>query len=205
MSANWTDERRRRIRLVKKWLKPLPRRSNVHRYPVLKWFGHSAKKRSYLWSFRSREMTTAIYLGMIVALMPLVGVQMLLVSLLAVFLVRANLPVLIGLQWISNPFTMGPIYYADYQIGMAMMELVGLESEVNPILRSDYDWSHFQWSDFGGVIDTFPSMMLGGLALGSFVGVIGVIIYKYLAKKTRADYVSMEQDETNEEEKPEKV
>ena len=197
MSANWTDERRRRIRLVKKWLKPLPRRSNVHRYPVLKWFGQSAKKRSFLWSFRSREMIPAIFLGMIVALMPLVGVQMLVVSLLAVFLVRANLPVLIGLQWISNPFTMGPIYYADYQMGMAMMELLGLESEVNPILRPDYDWAHFQWRNFGGLIDTFPPMMFGGLALGSFVGVFGVIIYKYLAKKTRADYISMKQNETN--------
>jgi len=202
VTADWVHERRRRIRLVKKWLKPLPRRSNVHRYPVLKWFGQSAKKRSYLWSFRSREMIAAIYLGLVVALMPLVGVQMLVVSLLAIFLVRANLPVLIGLQWISNPLTMGPIYYADYQIGMAFLELVGLEFEVNPILLPDYDWAHFKWRDLEGLVDTFPPMMLGGLVLGSFTGVIGVAGYKILAKRTKANYLCTEQNETSEEKGP---
>ncbi|MGE4550406.1 MAG: DUF2062 domain-containing protein [Opitutales bacterium] len=214
MTSDWIKERRRRIRLVKKWLKPLPRRSTVHRYPILKWFGESAKKRSYLWSFRSREMVIAIYLGMIVALMPLVGVQMLLVSLLAIFLVRANLPVLVGLQWISNPLTMGPIYYADYQIGMALMQMVGLEPEVNPILRADYDWAHFKWSDLTGLMDTFPPMLLGGLVLGSFAGVLGVAIYKYLAKRARAGYAfekeledprSSEQNKTKKEEESEEA
>ena len=205
MTANWVQERRRRIRLVKKWLKHLPRRSNVHRYPVLRWFGESAKKRTYLWSFRSREMMPAIYLGILVALMPLVGIQMLLVTLLAVFLVRANLPVLVGLQWISNPLTMGPIYYADYQIGMAMLELVGLAPEANPILRPDYDWSHFRWIHLAGLMDTFPPMMLGGLALGSFAGLIVVATYKFLAMRTKARYASTQQDKTNKEERSEEA
>ena len=87
---------------------------------------------------------------------------MLLVSLLAIFLVRANLPVLVALQWISNPITVVPIYYADYQTGMALLELVGMESELNPILQSDYNWSHFRWADLGGLLDTFPPMMVGG-------------------------------------------
>jgi len=212
MTSDWVKERRRRIRLVKKWLKPLPRRSTVHRYPILKWFGASVQKRSYLWSFRSREMVIAIYLGMIVALMPLVGVQMLLVTVLSIFLIRANLPVLIGLQWISNPLTMGPIYYADYQIGMALMQMVGLEPEVNPILRVDYDWVHFKWSDLTGLMDTFPPMLLGGLVLGSFFGVVGVTIYKYLAKRAKARYAfekeledprSSEQNKTKKEEESE--
>ena len=188
MTADWVKERRRRIRLVKKWLKPLPRRSTVHRYPILKWFGESAKKRSYLWSFRSREMIPAIYLGMVIALMPLVGVQMLVVTFFAIFLFRANLPMLIGLQWISNPLTMGPIYFADYQIGIALMEMIGLEPVINSILQPDYDWAHFKWSDLSGLLDTFPPMLLGGLVLGSFAGLVGVAFYKYLAKKSKAGY-----------------
>ena len=203
MTSDWIKKRRRRIRLVKKWLKPLPRRSTVHRYPILKWFGESAKKRSYLWSFRSREMVIAIYLGMIVALMPLVGVQMLLVSLLAIFLVRANLPVLIGLQWISNPLTMGPIYYADYQIGMAMLGMFDLKPEVNPILSPDYEWGSFRWSHLADLMDTFPPMMIGGLVLGSFGGLVGVAVYKFLAKRSKARYVSMQQNKTSEGEGPE--
>ncbi len=205
MTADLVQERRRRIRLVKKWLKHLPRRSNMHRYPVLRWFGHFAKKRTYLWSFRSREMMPAIFLGLLVALMPLVGVQMLVVTLLALFLVRANLPVLVGLQWISNPLTMGPIYYADYKIGMAMLELVGLAPELNPILRPHYDWAHFKWRDLTGLVDTFPPMMLGGLALGSFVALIVVATYKFLAMRTKARYASTQQDETNKKKRSEEA
>jgi uncharacterized protein len=192
------QKRRRRIKQVKKWLKPLPRRSNVHRYPVLKWFAESAKKKSYLWSFRGSAVIPAIYFGMVIAMMPLVGAQMLLVSLLALFLVRANLPVLIGLQWISNPFTMGPIYYADYQIGIALMELVGFDPTINPILRPSYDWSDFQWNDLSGLLNTFPPMMIGGLILGSFAGIIGITCYKYLAKRSKADYLCFDQNETSE-------
>ena len=117
------EDRHRRIRRVKKWMRRLPRRSNVHRYPVLKWFSGTARRHSYLWSFRTKEMRSAIFFGMIIALMPLVGIQMLIVFFMAVWL-RSNLPLIVAIQWISNPLTMGPIYYADYRIGMAMMELL---------------------------------------------------------------------------------
>jgi uncharacterized protein len=183
------EDRRRRIRRLKKWMRPLPRRSNVHRYPVLKWFSGMARRRSFLWSFRSREMVTALFLGLIVAFMPLVGIQMLIVFFIA-FWFRANLPVIVALQWVSNPFTMGPIYYADYQIGMAMMELFGIAPEPNPLLQSDYDWAHFELRDIGALLDTFPPMMLGGLALGSFLGLVVAVAYKWLAKWSKGPYAS---------------
>ena len=53
----------KRIRRLKKWMRPLPRRSNIHRYPVLKWFSKFAYDRSYLWSFRSRTIVPALFLG----------------------------------------------------------------------------------------------------------------------------------------------
>jgi uncharacterized protein (DUF2062 family) len=183
------EDRRRRIRRLKKWMRPLPRRSNVHRYPVLKWFSGMARPRSFLWSFRSREMVTALFLGLIVAFMPLVGIQMLIVFFIA-FWFRANLPVIVALQWVSNPFTMGPIYYADYKIGMAMMELFGIAPEPNPLLQSDYDWAHFELGDIGSLLDTFPPMMLGGLALGSFIGLVVAVSYKWLAKWSKGPYAS---------------
>ncbi len=183
------EDRRRRIRRLKKWMRPLPRRSNIHRYPVLKWFSGMARRRSFLWSFRSREMVTALFLGLIVAFMPLVGIQMLIVFFIA-FWFRANLPVIVALQWVSNPFTMGPIYYADYQIGMAMMELFGIAPEPNPLLQSNYDWAHFELRDIGALLDTFPPMMLGGLALGSFLGLVVAVAYKWLAKWSKEPYAS---------------
>ena len=187
------EDRRRRIRRLKKWMRPLPRRSNIHRYPVLKWFAGMARRRVFLWSFRSREMVTALFLGLIVAFLPLVGIQMLIVFFLALWF-RANLPVIVALQWVSNPFTMGPIYFADYQIGLAMMELFSIAPEPNPLLQPDYDWAHFELRDLGALLDTFPPMMLGGLALGSFIGLVVSVAYKWLAKWSKGPYASLGAD-----------
>ena len=187
------EDRRRRSRRLKKWMRPLPRRSNVHRYPVLKWFSGMARRRVFLWSFRSREMVTALFLGLIVAFLPLVGIQMLIVFFLALWF-RANLPVIVALQWVSNPFTMGPIYFADYQIGLAMMELFSIAPEPNPLLQPDYDWAHFELRDLGALLDTFHPMMLGGLALGSFIGLVVSVAYKWLAKWSKGPYASLGAD-----------
>ena len=95
------EKKYRRIRRLKKIMRPLPRRSNIHRYPVLKWFSNIAYQRSYLWSFRSREMIWALFIGMWVAMLPIVSIQMIVVFLIAL-IIRANLPVIVALQWISN-------------------------------------------------------------------------------------------------------
>jgi len=187
------EDRRRRIRRLKKWMRPLPRRSNIHRYPVLKWFSGTARRRVFLWSFRSREMVIALFLGLIVAFMPLVGLQMLIVFFIALWF-RANLPVIVAVQWVSNPFTMGPIYFADYQIGLAIMELFSIAPEPNPLLQPDYDWAHFELRDLGALLDTFPPMMLGGLALGSFIGLVVSVAYKWLAKWSKGPYASLGAD-----------
>ena len=109
---------------------------------------------------------------------------------------RANLPVLVGLQWVSNPLTMGPIYYADYQIGIVALELFGIDLDIDTTLR-DFDWSEFQWKEIWGLIDTFPPMMLGGLIIGSFVGLVGVALYKILALRAQARYPSSKYVESN--------
>ena len=66
-----------RIRRVKKLLRPMPRRTNLHKYPVIKWFANYARKCSYIWSFKRANVISAIYLGWIIALIPMYGLQML--------------------------------------------------------------------------------------------------------------------------------
>jgi len=171
----------KRIRRLKRWMRPLPRRSNIHKYPVLKWFSDSAYKRSYLWSFKGSSIRPALFWGMIISLSPLVGIQMLVAFFFALN-VRANLPLIIAMQWISNPFTMGPIYFADYKIGRVLLELAGFNSPRNKILSKDYDWGGFKLKDLLELLDTFPPMFVGGAVLGVFFGVILVFIYNLLAK-----------------------
>jgi len=175
------EARFKRIRRLKRFLRPLPRRSNIHRYPVLKWFSETAYKKSFLWSFKSKPIQSALFWGIWISLLPIVGIQMLVVFFVSL-LVRANLPVIVALQWISNPLTMGPIYFADYKIGMTLLKLVGVDYPKNKLLSPEYDWAHFSYKELIRLLDTFPPMFLGGSVLGVFFAVSTVFLYKLMSK-----------------------
>jgi glycerate kinase len=175
------EARFKRIRRLKKFLRPLPRRSNVHRYPVLKWFSETAYHKSFLWSFRGGPVQMALFWGLWISMLPIVGIQMVVVFLVSL-LVRANLPLIVALQWISNPLTMGPIYFADYKIGMILLKLLGLDYPSNKLLSPHYEWSEFSYKELLRLIDTFPPMFLGGSVLGVFFGVFAVFLYKILSR-----------------------
>jgi len=171
----------RRIRRLKKWMRPLPRRSNVHRYPILKWFSKTAYERSYLWSFKGNAVVPALFWGIWIAMLPIVGIQML-VAFLVALIVRANLPLIVALQWISNPFTLAPIYFADYEIGLLILDLFGIDYARNKLLTAEFDWSGLKFSDLWELIDTFPPMFVGGSIVGISLGVLAVFLYKGIAK-----------------------
>ena len=128
------DTKNRRIRRVKKWLRPLPRRANIHRYPVLRYFSKAAKKRIYLWSFRSEDVLPPFMSGSVLTFLPIYGLQIPLALLFALIL-RSNLPVFVGLQLITNPFTVLPIWFALFQIGHHTLSLFGIEAL--PLGRAD--------------------------------------------------------------------
>jgi uncharacterized protein len=118
--------RRRRLR---KLLRPLPRRANVRRYPFIKWFAEAARKRPFLWSFRRENVLPALYVGSVISLMPLYGVQVL-VALGVALLFRANLTITVALQFITNPFTIVPIYGFTGWVGSKLMLAMDIGSEL---------------------------------------------------------------------------
>lgn len=116
----WRARRRR----LKRWLRPLPRRANVARYPVIKWFADAARRRPYLWSFKRPQVMASLYAGAVLALMPVYGLQLLLGLALAI-LVRGNLTVMAALQMVTNPLTLGPIYFGTHALGSWLMTRAG--------------------------------------------------------------------------------
>jgi uncharacterized protein (DUF2062 family) len=190
------EEKRRRIRRLKRWMRPLPRRSNVHRYPVLSWFTEAARKRIYLWSFRPEQAVPAIQAGCILTLLPIYGLQLPLALILALLL-RANLPILAGLQFITNPFTVLPIWFALYQIGRMALGLLAIES--SPFGKNEIDlFIHNLFSgNWGNNLDTLLSVFgitsLGAIIIGTFIGVLAGGLYKYIAKRTTASYSRLHQ------------
>ena len=181
----------RRIRRVKRWLRPLPRRATIHRYPILKFFAESARKRSFIWSFRVENAVPAIYAGCILTLLPLYGIQIPLAVLLAVLL-RANLPILAGLQVVSNPITAVPIWVADFTVGITVLSVVGLETE--PLTRSEilqllYDFVHIHWeANLERMLSVFGLTSLGAIVMGIFFGFVASTSYRIIANRTAASY-----------------
>ena len=126
-------------------------------------------------------MVQALFWGIWIAMLPIVGIQMLVVFFLAL-IVRANLPLIVALQWISNPLTMAPIYFADYEIGLLILELFGVDYGRNKLLTAEFDWSGMEFADLWELVDTFPPMMVGGSVVGISLGVFAVFLYKAMAK-----------------------
>ena len=142
MEIRWRQRRRR----IRRWLKPLPRRASIHRYPILNRFADFARRRPYLWSFKDAPVVRAIYLGSLLAYLPTYGAQIL-IAFIAAWFGRANLTLMIGLQMITNPLTAGPIYLAAYGIGTGLARLLDMPPR-------------------HAVFDATVALVLGGLALG---------------------------------------
>ncbi|WP_367103674.1 DUF2062 domain-containing protein [uncultured Psychrobacter sp.] len=73
-----------------------------------------------LWHFNRHSLNKAVYIGILSAFFPLPG-QMLL-ALIGALIFRANVPMALGLTWITNPLTTLPIFYAGYYIGAKILD-----------------------------------------------------------------------------------
>ncbi len=62
-----------------------------------------------------RSVSTAFFVGLFMAFVPL-PTQMVMATAIAI-IVRCNLPIAVGLVWITNPVTMPPIFYFAYKVG----------------------------------------------------------------------------------------
>ncbi len=98
--------------------KLLPTPEKLLESRTLKWFApHLADPR--LWHFNRHSLNKAVYIGVLSAFFPLPG-QMLL-ALIGALIFRANVPMALGLTWITNPVTTLPIFYAGYYIGAKIL------------------------------------------------------------------------------------
>lgn len=171
-------ERTARVKRILRWM---PRRATMHRYPILKWFAKSARKRPYLWTFRTSAVVPAFYAGSILSLCPVYGIQIPLAVLLA-FWFRANLPILVGLQAITNPLTFLPVYYADYQIGRILVSLFQYQTphlnihELRAFFAAFEDGLWAQNMTYAAQI--WGLMTLGGCVLGTFTGAVLSLVYR---------------------------
>lgn len=117
-----------------------------------------------LWHVNRYSASMAFFVGLFVAFMPIPG-QMVMAVLLAVAL-RCNLPLSVGLVWITNPVTMPAMFYLAYRVGALIIDVPvqALEFELN--------WTWLQ--DSLGAI--WKPLLLGSVICGLFFGSLGFFI-----------------------------
>lgn len=193
-----------RIRRVKWLLRFLPRRAVFHKYPLVGRFAAMARKRSYLWSFKTQYVRPAFYAGSILALLPTVGVQ-LPAALILSLVFRLNFMVVGGLQFITNPVTAIPIYTGTYKLGEVIIKTSGLGHSI-PVVEPSFDFiattveeqaavdpapapPKLKWTRRIG--STVNALIIGGLVTGSALGFVLDLAWRYGVKRTEVHRIKV--------------
>ncbi len=121
-----------------------------------------------LWHLNRRSAAGAFSLGLFFAFWP-VPFQMWLAAALAIPF-RVNLPLSIATVWITNPFTMPPIFYGAYLVGATVMGLPPREFA----FELSWDWVVQSMSTIG------PAFLLGCLICSIVFSSIGYFALTYL-------------------------
>ncbi len=121
-----------------------------------------------LWHINRYSASMAFFVGLFVAFMPIPG-QMVAAAAFAV-MVQCNLPISVGLVWITNPVTMPAIYYLAYRLGAMILH--------HPLQEVRFELS-FHWLTHR-LIDIWEPFLLGCLLFGLFFGSLGYFMINLL-------------------------
>lgn len=128
------------------------------------------------WGMRRRTVVPAFSLGLFLAFMPIPG-HPLWAALLALAF-RINIPVAVVTTFVSNPLTMGPMYYSAYQLGRRLLGLAPVPFEFELSL----DWLTHKF------VTIWQPMLLGSLLLGLAAALIAYAIVDLLWRASVHDY-----------------
>lgn len=151
-------------KLIKKLF---PNQHQVKEHKYLQFLG-SALHDHNLWHLHRRSVAGAFAVGLFWTFIP-VPLQMIW-SAISAIVFRVNLPISVMLVWITNPLTMGPIFYFAYKLGQFLLgsEPMGVSDDVG------IEWfrKHFD--------DIWQPLFLGSFVISvaaSITGYIGMRIF----------------------------
>lgn len=117
-----------------------------------------------LWHLNRHSVARAMAIGLFWAMIPM-PMQMLAAAAVAIPL-RANLPISVGLVWLTNPLTMPVVFYATYRFGAWLMQI--------PTVHMP-DHLSLEW------MTTELVTLWKPLYLGSFVSAVCLSLLGYIA------------------------
>ena len=122
----------------------------------------------HIWHLTRHSVSAAFFIGLFVAFIP-VPTQMLLAAFASIPF-RANLPIAVGLVWVTNPLTIPPMFYGAYQVGAFVL---GRESNNFEVTLS---WEWFTT----GLAHSWQPFLLGCLICGLVAGTLGSLVIRGL-------------------------
>lgn len=131
----------------------------------------------HLWGIRRRTVVPAFALGLFISYMPMPG--HVLSAILLAILLRVNVPVAALTTLVSNPVTMGPMYYAGFELGRRLLR--------QPPRPFEFEMS-FAWlaERFGTI---WLPLLVGCLLLGAILSLAGYITLDLLWRASISDYL----------------
>lgn len=124
-----------------------------------------------LWHLNRRSVSMAFAVGLFCAWIP-TPTQMAIAAAGAIYF-RANLPLSVGLVWITNPITMPPLFYFAYKAGLWFMNQPALADE------SEFSVSGM----FSGLGDVWQPFLVGCLIMGILSSAAGYFSIQYYWKE----------------------
>ncbi len=129
-----------------------------------------------LWGVRRKNVVPAVALGAFIAFLPFPGHPVW--ASLAALALRVNVPIAALTTFISNPLTMGPMYYFAYQLGAL---LLGVPQK--PIaVEMSVDWVTHTF------VNIWQPMLLGCLLLGSAAALLAYVTLDLVWRSSLGQY-----------------
>ena len=120
-----------------------------------------------LWNWNRKSISKAFAVGLFCAFLP-IPFQMVVAATLAVAF-SANILLSISLVWVTNPVTMGPIFYFTYKLGCII-----LDTRIDPYFS-------FSWAYLREVVTSgLPALLIGSLIVASLGAIIGYSSIQWL-------------------------
>lgn len=140
----------------------LPTRDSFRTHPIFGRISYILLAED-LWHLNRRAVGGAFFIGLFCAFLPL-PIQSPIAVVLAL-LSRCNLPISIGLVWVTNPLTMGPMFFFAYKLGIW---LLGADSQVSHVELS-WIWIETQFTAI------WWPLLIGSLICGWVSGLSGML------------------------------
>ncbi|HSP57788.1 MAG TPA: DUF2062 domain-containing protein [Halomonas sp.] len=121
-----------------------------------------------LWMLSRRSVANAFSVGLFSAMLPM-PFQMA-VAAFGAWLIRGNLPLSVGLVWITNPLTMPLIFYGNYRLGAWLMDANVREAPSQLSTRWIAD----------RLVDILPALMVGSLVSAVGLALLGNVMIRLI-------------------------